>query len=122
MLADEPTGNLDSKNSEAVLDMLMRSNRELKQTVLMITHNPEAACTADRILHMSGPLRGIKCHGQQHVFADLFRLHVHCKRLGCVVLSGHCHADEMAENRHFAPAPRAPGMGSLQLRVITNRI
>jgi putative ABC transport system ATP-binding protein len=52
VLADEPTGNLDSKNSEAVLDMLSRSNRELKQTVLMITHNPEAAAIADRILHM----------------------------------------------------------------------
>ena len=52
VLADEPTGNLDSKNSEAVLEMLSRSNRELKQTVLMITHNPEAAAIADRILHM----------------------------------------------------------------------
>lgn len=52
ILADEPTGNLDSKNSEAVLSMLRRSNQELKQTVLMITHNPEAAAIADRILHM----------------------------------------------------------------------
>jgi putative ABC transport system ATP-binding protein len=52
VLADEPTGNLDTKNSEAVLQMLVRSNRELKQTVLMITHNPEAAQVADRILHM----------------------------------------------------------------------
>jgi putative ABC transport system ATP-binding protein len=52
ILADEPTGNLDSKNSDAVLDMLLRSNRELKQTVLMITHNHEAAAIADRILHM----------------------------------------------------------------------
>ena len=52
LLADEPTGNLDSKNSDAVLEMLRRSNRELKQTVLMITHNAEAASIADRILHM----------------------------------------------------------------------
>jgi putative ABC transport system ATP-binding protein len=52
VLADEPTGNLDSKNADAVLDMLWRSNRELKQTVLMITHNPEAASITDRILHM----------------------------------------------------------------------
>lgn len=52
VLADEPTGNLDTKNSEAVLQMLVRSNRELGQTVLMITHNPEAATIADRILHM----------------------------------------------------------------------
>jgi putative ABC transport system ATP-binding protein len=52
VLADEPTGNLDTKNSDAVLQMLLRSNRELKQTVLMITHNPEAATIADRVLHM----------------------------------------------------------------------
>ncbi|HEY1986428.1 MAG TPA: ABC transporter ATP-binding protein [Terracidiphilus sp.] len=52
VLADEPTGNLDTKNSEAVLDMLVRSNRELGQTTLMITHNPEAAAIAGRTLHM----------------------------------------------------------------------
>jgi putative ABC transport system ATP-binding protein len=52
VLADEPTGNLDSKNSDAVLAVLRRSNQELKQTVMMITHNPEAAAIGDRILHM----------------------------------------------------------------------
>jgi putative ABC transport system ATP-binding protein len=52
VLADEPTGNLDSKNSEIVLNMLRHSNRELGQTVLMITHNPEAASYGDRIIHM----------------------------------------------------------------------
>jgi len=52
VLADEPTGNLDTKNSDAVLHMLMRSNRELGQTTLMITHNPEAASVASRILYM----------------------------------------------------------------------
>jgi len=52
ILADEPTGNLDSKNSEIVLRMLRQSNQELGQTVLMITHNPEAAEYGDRILHM----------------------------------------------------------------------
>jgi putative ABC transport system ATP-binding protein len=52
VLADEPTGNLDTKNSNAVLDMLVRSNRELGQTTLMITHNPEAAGVAGRILYM----------------------------------------------------------------------
>lgn len=52
VLADEPTGNLDSKNSDIVLAMLRQSNRELGQTVLMITHNPEAASYADRIIHM----------------------------------------------------------------------
>lgn len=52
VLADEPTGNLDSKNSEIVLHMLRRSNQELGQTVLMITHNPEAASFGDRVIHM----------------------------------------------------------------------
>jgi putative ABC transport system ATP-binding protein len=52
VLADEPTGNLDTKNSDAVLHMLLRSNRELGQTTLMITHNPEAASIASRILYM----------------------------------------------------------------------
>jgi putative ABC transport system ATP-binding protein len=52
VLADEPTGNLDTENSEAVLQMLVRSNRELGQTTLMITHNPEAAAIAGRILTM----------------------------------------------------------------------
>jgi len=52
VLADEPTGNLDSKNSDIVLNMLRQSNKELGQTVLMITHNPEAAEYGDRIVHM----------------------------------------------------------------------
>jgi putative ABC transport system ATP-binding protein len=61
VLADEPTGNLDTENSDAVLEMLRRSNREFKQTVLMITHNPEAAAIADRIIHMrDGHIRGIE--------------------------------------------------------------
>ncbi len=43
LLADEPTGNLDSQNSEIVLDTLKRLNKDLGQTILMITHNPDAA-------------------------------------------------------------------------------
>jgi putative ABC transport system ATP-binding protein len=52
VLADEPTGNLDTANSEAVLAMLRESSKKFGQTVLMITHNPEAASIGDRILHM----------------------------------------------------------------------
>jgi putative ABC transport system ATP-binding protein len=52
VLADEPTGNLDTANSDAVLSMLRTSSREMNQTVLMITHNPDAAQIADRILYM----------------------------------------------------------------------
>ena len=67
VLADEPTGNLDTENSDAVLEMLRRSNQELEQTVLMITHNPEAAAIGDRIIHMrDGKIRGIEA-GQKTV-------------------------------------------------------
>ena len=52
LLADEPTGNLDTENSEAVLELLRSLNHRLGQTILMITHNPEAAAFADRILYM----------------------------------------------------------------------
>ncbi len=52
ILADEPTGNLDSKNSETVLAMLRQLNKDLGQTIIMITHNPEAAAYSDRIVHM----------------------------------------------------------------------
>jgi putative ABC transport system ATP-binding protein len=52
LLADEPTGNLDSKNSEIVLQMLRQLNKDLGQTVVMITHNPEAVTYFDRVVHM----------------------------------------------------------------------
>jgi putative ABC transport system ATP-binding protein len=52
LLADEPTGNLDTRNSDAVLALLRDLNKRLGQTILMITHNPEAATFADRIVHM----------------------------------------------------------------------
>ncbi|HKW87832.1 MAG TPA: ABC transporter ATP-binding protein [Candidatus Acidoferrales bacterium] len=52
VLADEPTGNLDTKNSESVLGLLRQLNKELGQTIVMITHNPEAAAYGNRVLHM----------------------------------------------------------------------
>lgn len=52
LLADEPTGNLDSENSQIVLNMMRGLNRSFRQTILMITHNPEAAAVADRIVRM----------------------------------------------------------------------
>ena len=52
ILADEPTGNLDTDNSDAVLEMLRHASKETGQTVLMITHNPEAAAIADRTLYV----------------------------------------------------------------------
>ncbi len=52
LLADEPTGNLDTKNSDIVLNLLRDLNKRLGQTILMITHNPEAAAYADRTVQM----------------------------------------------------------------------
>nr|WP_308647594.1 ABC transporter ATP-binding protein [uncultured Agathobacter sp.] len=50
VLADEPTGNLDTKSSGEIMNLLKRSNHELDQTIIMITHNMELAKTADRII------------------------------------------------------------------------
>lgn len=50
LLADEPTGNLDQKNSGEIMDMLKLSNHSLKQTVILITHDEKAALRADRVI------------------------------------------------------------------------
>ena len=50
ILADEPTGNLDSKSSDEIVALLKKSNKEYKQTIIMITHNLEIAKVADRII------------------------------------------------------------------------
>jgi putative ABC transport system ATP-binding protein len=52
VLADEPTGALDTKNSEAVLQMFKELNRKFHQTILLVTHNPELAGYADRLIEM----------------------------------------------------------------------
>ncbi len=52
ILADEPTGNLDSKSSEEIVELLRKSNKEYKQTIIMITHNMEIAKCADRIIQI----------------------------------------------------------------------
>lgn len=53
LLADEPTGNLDSDNEEALLELFTRTNRDAGQTIIMITHSPEVAGRADRVVHMA---------------------------------------------------------------------
>lgn len=53
ILADEPTGNLDSRNSQEVLDLLLKASRHYQQTILMITHNNALAVSADRVLRVS---------------------------------------------------------------------
>lgn len=50
ILADEPTGNLDSKSSDEIVALLKKSNKELNQTIIMVTHNMEIAKVADRII------------------------------------------------------------------------
>src|SRR5437773_11507146 len=52
LLADEPTGSLDSKNSEVVLNMFRELNRKFRQTVILVTHNPELAAFTDRLIEM----------------------------------------------------------------------
>ena len=52
ILADEPTGNLDSRTSNEVIDLLKLTSREFQQTIVMITHNPEIAALADRTIRI----------------------------------------------------------------------
>ena len=60
ILADEPTGNLDSKNSQDVIDLLTRASRHYQQTILMITHNKNLTASVDRVFRVT-----------DGVFADL---------------------------------------------------
>ena len=53
ILADEPTGNLDSRNSQEVLDLLIKASRHYQQTILMITHNNALAASADNVLRVA---------------------------------------------------------------------
>ena len=64
ILADEPTGNLDSKTSQDVLSLLKLTSMKFHQTVVMITHNEEIAQMADRIIHLEdGRIVGGQAHG-----------------------------------------------------------
>lgn len=53
ILADEPTGNLDSKSSQDVMELLIAASRKYRQTILMITHNMNLTASVDRVLHVS---------------------------------------------------------------------
>ena len=53
ILADEPTGNLDSKNSRDVMELLVQASRRFQQTILMITHNVNLAAACDRVLRVT---------------------------------------------------------------------
>lgn len=68
ILADEPTGNLDSKSSDEIVALLQKSNREYKQTIILITHNLEIAKGADRILRLEdGKIVSGNAQGQSGV-------------------------------------------------------
>lgn len=64
IFADEPTGNLDSKNTQEVLELLAKSIKKYKQTLVMITHDPEIAKTADRIIVLKD---GVAYEGEEVV-------------------------------------------------------
>jgi putative ABC transport system ATP-binding protein len=52
LLADEPTGDLDRVTADSVLDLLQQLNRKLGKTILMVTHDPQAAGYADKVIHL----------------------------------------------------------------------
>jgi putative ABC transport system ATP-binding protein len=51
-VADEPTGDLDARSAEEILDLLGELKRGLNKTIIMVTHDPRAACRAERVLHL----------------------------------------------------------------------
>jgi putative ABC transport system ATP-binding protein len=52
IVADEPTGDLDSKSAEEILNLLVELKRSLEKTIIMVTHDPKAALYAERVLHL----------------------------------------------------------------------
>jgi putative ABC transport system ATP-binding protein len=73
IVADEPTGDLDSKSAEEILDLLCELQRSLNKTILLVTHDPRAAARAQRLLHLdkgqlveSGKVSGSNVDGQAH--------------------------------------------------------
>ena len=61
ILADEPTGNLDSKSSDEIVELFKKANREYKQTIILITHNMEIAKLADRVIYIEDGKIGKEC-------------------------------------------------------------
>jgi putative ABC transport system ATP-binding protein len=61
VLADEPTGNLDTKTSEEIIDMMLKLNKKIGQTLVIVTHNPEITRIADRVVYLrDGKIEKIK--------------------------------------------------------------
>jgi putative ABC transport system ATP-binding protein len=76
VFADEPTGNLDSKTGEEILELLRRSVEEMGQTTVMVTHDPKAAAIADRVLFLADGVivRDMTCADQRDVMAAMDEL------------------------------------------------
>ena len=62
LVADEPTGDLDAKNAADTLELLQRLNEEFQKTIIMVTHDPKAAGSARRTLHLE---KGLLAEGQE---------------------------------------------------------
>lgn len=93
ILADEPTGNLDSKNSQDVMDMLIKASRQYQQTILLITHNKNLTVSVDRVFQVSdGVLTDLGGNENEH-YLDLVPISakVHRKQnrmsIFCIILA-----------------------------------
>jgi putative ABC transport system ATP-binding protein len=74
LLADEPTGNLDTKTGTAIMELLRRSCDELKQTVIVVTHDPRAAAYANRIIFLrDGDIVEELCPGNEQPLSKRLR-------------------------------------------------
>jgi putative ABC transport system ATP-binding protein len=97
ILADEPTGNLDTKSSTAIIDELRRLNRETKATIVIVTHNPEIAEQTDRTITVR----------DGHILSDELNHHHHQQQQHAHTASAH-HAHTNAESEHHEPAAEPP--------------
>ena len=78
LLADEPTGNLDSKTGTAIMELLRRSRDELQQTIIMVTHDPRAATYADRVVFLrDGQIQHDFVFDAQQTMDQRLRLVIH---------------------------------------------
>jgi putative ABC transport system ATP-binding protein len=84
LLADEPTGNLDSKTGTAIMELLRQSGDEFKQSIVVVTHDPRAAAYADRVVFLrDGCLDGeLRFGAQAHLADKLQQIIEHMTRLG----------------------------------------
>lgn len=92
LLADEPTGNLDQKNSREIIDLLKLSNRNLKQTILLITHDEKIALEADRIVTIEdGRIISDEKRGEADVEGLFQELYQKQPRFQCIDYGGSLH-------------------------------